>query len=164
MENNTEIFAKKLIRHVCETKVSGESAERDAALREAFHNCMVEWIKRIREEKKKEVAFNMFPRQQDEDLKSFVGALGHAAAHAAASQVASGLGVSTSTVMKLGGALLKPSKQPTTRMLPSKQPTAKKAAKKKKIKTKSATGKSRPRRQLNKMKLERTDLLKQGEE
>jgi hypothetical protein len=156
MQTNVEIFAKKLIRHICETKVRGESAERDDALKQAFHNCMVERIIRMKEEKK-EIAFNMFPRQQDEDLRSFVGALGHVAAHAVALEVGKGLGVSATTITNLGTALPRPSKISTTRMPASKRPTAKKKQ------TKSATGKPRPRRQLTKLKREPTDLLKQGE-
>ena len=73
-----KILLKQLIRLVAETAIRGSrgSEQRDEAIRETFHNCMRERIKRMKETSKKEIAFEMFPRQHDEDLKSFVGAVG----------------------------------------------------------------------------------------
>jgi hypothetical protein len=95
MQTNTEILAKELIRHVCETAVKGPREDADAALREAFQNAMRPRIKRLVAKKKKNV---------QEDFSAFLGAARRTVAHAVASQIDTGLGISTSTVTKLGSA------------------------------------------------------------
>ena len=130
MENNTEILMRRLVRHVAETHIRGlrGKEQRQKAIQEAFHRCMVERIQPILQKRKKQIAFEMFPRaQKDEDLKSFVGAVGSTVGHAAAHQVAAAIGVKTSTVMNLGRAALAKSKsKSTTQLVPSKRPTSKK--------------------------------------
>jgi hypothetical protein len=151
METNTEILAKQLIRHCCETAVRGPREDADAAFQKAFQNAMRPRVKRLVAKKKKNV---------QEDFSAFLGAVGRSVAHGAAHQVAAGLGISPSTVTSLGHALVKSSKsKPTTRTAASKRPTAKKTKK-----TKRTTGKPRPRRQLNKMTVEPTDLMQTKEQ
>jgi hypothetical protein len=77
METNDQIFTRQLVRHVAANamNVTRGKAEREQEIREAFHRCMLERIKRLKAQRKKEM--------QDEGLMSFVHALGGEIAHAA---------------------------------------------------------------------------------